>query len=1037
MRIALIVLCILLFCYEGFSQSYSFSRFGEGEGLFSPYVNTIDQDEKGQLILGTSEGIYAFDGKKFTQFPIDTSKSQHIVCSAKGFDGKFWFGLNDGSIAVLENGHIRFPNTPPLLSRITDIAITPDGVVYAASQTGGLLVISGDQQPVIYKKGLEDFVLSSLCIGPNNHIWIGTDFGMYFAEFKPSQAIELLEVKGISQTNITDIVALSNASLLVSTSDAGLLKYSFGDSPTVSELTSQEIDLKSVQIRQVLADANGHIWLSTNNRGLIELYDLRNNVFTRTALYHEDTEIPVTISTSFIDREDLIWCGTVGQGLLALHDEFFSYYHAPDKMLIDHVYKQGSTTLISSIGSIVAVSNDLSKELWRLDRKSGLPDDEIIALTISDDSILWAGTASSGLFMKKSKSSKFTKVNLGEDLLNRRINDLLAVENDVLVATDFGAFRVAANRVSERIGIESGLSGNVIKCFFRDSQKRVWLGATVSEFGYLENGILKKFPSPLPNSTYPVTCFAEDQNNNIWVGTDGAGIMKADPENPFIIQKSDGLFNSFCHSMICNRRNQIWVGHRGGITKYDINRGEINIYYPGSNREADFDEIIIFNGMRGDLLFCSKENITFYNPDKDVVNNKEPALSIKNLMVNDRSYDFNQPLFLDYGDYFIRIEFQGISLQNPGGVFFESMIEGYDNRWNIIKGESEISVNKLPPGEYRIHIRAYNGNNIGGNNEKIIVITIYPPYWMKWWFWSAVVLALSLTGIIAYKQRVRKFTENQMILEAALAERTKEVVQQKELLEIKNRDITDSIIYAKNIQKAMLPPVNSLAGYFNDAFVFYKPRDIVSGDFYWAGKFGNKVVVACADCTGHGVPGAFMSLISGTLIKEVARMKEVTSPADFLQVLDGEIKNLLNRNLNDGIDDGMDIAIIEYDLDTQILRFAGANRPLVMLVDHEIIEVKGDRRAIGGKEDYNKKSFQQHEFKLKKGDCLYMFSDGITDQFGGPKGKKFKRSGLFEIIKNVGDKVMIHQQQAIKNAFSEWKGSLDQIDDVILLGIRI
>jgi len=235
----------------------------------------------------------------------------------------------------------------------------------------------------------------------------------------------------------------------------------------------------------------------------------------------------------------------------------------------------------------------------------------------------------------------------------------------------------------------------------------------------------------------------------------------------------------------------------------------------------------------------------------------------------------------------------------------------------------------------------------------------------------------------------------------------------------------------------MLPPKGYLTNFFQDAFVYYKPRDIVSGDFYWANQFNSKIVVACADCTGHGVPGAFMSLIGSTLLKDSARMSEVQSPRDLIISLDKEINFLLNKKMkNTNVHDGMDICIIDFVADTNILRIAFANRPIFIWKDKQMHEVRGDRRSIGNT-DESKTEFTLHEYTLSKGDSFYMFSDGITDQFGGPFGKKLKRKGLLQFVESHAHLTMSEQRIAFKEHINDWKGDLEQLDDMILLACQI
>jgi serine phosphatase RsbU (regulator of sigma subunit) len=440
----------------------------------------------------------------------------------------------------------------------------------------------------------------------------------------------------------------------------------------------------------------------------------------------------------------------------------------------------------------------------------------------------------------------------------------------------------------------------------------------------------------------------------------------------------------------------------------------------------------------GYVLFGTDRGILRYDPSKDKRNEIEPILNFNQVFINDSLWENLEEISLPYGNYQLEIFFTGISLRNPEKVSYQYFLEGNDLDWSPISNLNFARYQRLSAGDYVFKVRAFNSDAFGGTIIKTIHIHIDQPFWMKLWFWVLCALFLFVVIRFIVRRRERLLREQQEFLQHELDARTREVVEQKELLEVKNKDITDSIVYAKNSQKAMLPPHNVLSEYFADSFVFYKPRDIVSGDFYWAARFESKVLIACADCTGHGVPGAFMSLIGTTVLKEVARMKNVTSPQALLNTMDVEIFNLLNNKAQDfQIDDGMDMSVIEFDLETKKIRLSSANRPILIYTNNAFIEIKGDRRPIGGSMRREEQSFEMQELQLEAGDIIYMFSDGITDQFGGPLGKKWKKSGLKSLLEKCANMGMDRQSEELKTQFNAWKGALPQTDDVIVLGMRV
>lgn len=275
-----------------------------------------------------------------------------------------------------------------------------------------------------------------------------------------------------------------------------------------------------------------------------------------------------------------------------------------------------------------------------------------------------------------------------------------------------------------------------------------------------------------------------------------------------------------------------------------------------------------------------------------------------------------------------------------------------------------------------------------------------------------------------------------------LARQTAEIKEQKEIIEEKNKDITESIRYSKRIQQAVLPSADRLVKYFPDSFILSKPKDIVGGDFAWFSERDKKVVVAAVDCTGHGVPGAFMSVIGNSFMNEIVNERKMTRPDVVLEVLrESIIRSLKQRSREtgepQGMKDGMDIGVIRYDLETKILSFAGAKNPMYLIRDGEMMVYKGDRFPIGVDADGVLIPFEGHDIPAQKGDCVYLFSDGYADQFGGPKGKKFMYKQFQELLLSIHDKDMEVQKFILEENLEKWKGSLEQVDDILVIGIRI
>jgi serine phosphatase RsbU (regulator of sigma subunit) len=291
----------------------------------------------------------------------------------------------------------------------------------------------------------------------------------------------------------------------------------------------------------------------------------------------------------------------------------------------------------------------------------------------------------------------------------------------------------------------------------------------------------------------------------------------------------------------------------------------------------------------------------------------------------------------------------------------------------------------------------------------------------------------SLATTIAAALENARLYEN---MEDKVKERTAELYHQKEIIEEKNKHITDSIIYAKRIQDATLPSIGKVRSYLDNSFVLFKPKDIVSGDFYWVEEVGDIILFAVVDCTGHGVPGAFLSLIGHNSLNQIVNELNISKPSDILYELDKIVYKTLQNNLEkNNIKDGMDMSICALNRVTKELEFSGAYNPLYLLRNEELEEIKGDKIAIGSGQ--TEQQYTNHRIQLKEGDCIYLFSDGYADQFGGPKGKKFKYSKFKELLVLHHKQPMQRQHDILDIYIEQWQGDLEQLDDVCVIGVSV
>jgi len=372
-----------------------------------------------------------------------------------------------------------------------------------------------------------------------------------------------------------------------------------------------------------------------------------------------------------------------------------------------------------------------------------------------------------------------------------------------------------------------------------------------------------------------------------------------------------------------------------------------------------------------------------------------------------------------------------------------------------------ITYPRLPPGHYTFKVEvSIDGLNWIGPEEGTYSFRIVPPFWKRWWFIvSTIILALLLILLyirlrLANLERAKRELEKQVQLRTEqiasknleLESQKKEIAVQRDYAEAQRdqimyqRDeIQSSITYARRIQFAALPPEKVLDEMLGEYFVFNRPRDIVSGDFYWAARGKSNIYFAVADCTGHGVPGAFLSMLGISSLNEIIKTMEDFTAAQVLDQLATRIRESLHQTdiaSEDSSVDGMDIAVCSFHPGTGRMQYAGANNHLYLIKDGEMRVIRADLQDISSKYE-RPQPFTNHIIDTRDGDLIYLFSDGFPDQFGGNERKKYKYGKFRKLLMDIHDESMSKQEMLLSLEFNRWKGHNEQIDDVLVMGVRI
>jgi ligand-binding sensor domain-containing protein/serine phosphatase RsbU (regulator of sigma subunit) len=874
-------------------------------------------------------------------------------------------------------------------------------------------------------QGLKHNVIRCMLQDKAGNLWLGTNGGV--CRYDGKSFTSYTEKEGLSNNCVISILEDKTGNLWVGTDGGGVCRY---DGKTFTNFTEKE-GLSNNVVWSILEDKTGNLWFGTD--GGVCRYDGKS--FTN--FKEKEGLSNIVVSSILEDKTGNLWFGTNGGGVCRYDGKSFINFT----------------------------------------EKEGLCNNYVMSILEDKTGNLWFGTFGGGVCRYDGRHSasgtvaervgSFTTFTEKEGLSN---NYVMSILEDKTGNLWFGTNGGGVCRYDGR-HIASGTVGERVGSFTTFTEKE----------GLSNNYVMS---------------ILEDKTGNLWFGTNG-GVCRYDGKFFTNFTEKEGLSNNAVLNMIQDVEGNIWYGTRKGLSKVTPMRlaelaGKNDNYKP--NIEAFFynygynDGFLGLNCRRNSVLQDSKGRIwwgtdllTCYDPEGDIADTTAPSVNLTSvklfgeeiawanlnavytdstgkeiikgktndtllsngILLKDIKFDgltkwFNLPehLSLPHNNNNLTFNFIGVHMQSRNHIKYQYKLEGIDPAWSSITDRTEAPYGNLPSGDYTFKIKAMNQSGVWSEPLEYKFI-VRPPWWQTWWF-RTLVGVLIISMILSYiKLRERALRAEKEKLEQTVKERTAEVVEQKQLIEEKHKEITDSINYAERIQRPLLASKKILDENLNDYFVLFKPKDVVSGDFYWATKLSNNnFVLVNADSTGHGVPGAIMSILNIACLDK-AVTKGIISPELILdETRSLIIENLKSDGSTEGGKDGMDGSLLSFDFKNNILHCASAYNPIWVIRGNELIEKKADRLPIG-KHHRDTEPFTLHTITIQKGDAVYTLTDGFPDQFGGPNGKKLKYKKLQELLLSITNEPMEIQKQKLNNFFDTWKGDLEQVDDVCLIGVRV
>ncbi len=1095
-----LILVLLLLATVVYSQTYNFRRYSVEEGLPRSGVYSIYQDTDGFLWIGTEGGgVTVFNGTDFNTYTTDNGLASNIIRTIfQDRNGNMWFGTQ-GKGATMFDGH-DFSNINHINGLKSDVvrAITQDndGNMWFGTFGEGIFVYDGTtNDSTAFKQyttadGLGHNKVRSMLKDAKGDIWVGTDGGV--SHFNGKTFTNYTTANGMPHNQVLTIFEDGNKNLWFGTKK-GAVRYDRNKFKVYTEADG----LIQNRVRAITEDPYGNMWFGTK-KGVSE-FDGENFYNYTEAEGLSNNRIRSAIVDSFGNLWLGTYFGGVNK-YIGAHFVHYTQTDGLISNQVLSIYEDNKGHILlgtfDGVSKLKFEDGNLN-EVVNITEKDGLLNSEVYYVYKDWNRNYWYGTPEGVSIFNQEKHYEITTT---QGLVHNEVLFIYQADSSTFwVGTNEGVSRIAfegfdlANYTIQNFTKADGLAGNVISTIHKDKLGNMWFGSRDEGLSIYDGKNFMKLE--LAEKYNNVISIIADNNQDVWLATEGNGLFKYEfGQNMYNVSSfrnftyKEGLASNNAYLIIFDDNDNLWVGSDKGVDRinfdvsgniYTIRHFDIDDGFTGleTNKNA------VYKDKEGKLWFGTIKGVTCYNALGENTSNVESITHITNVSMSSEKTDWEEKkhakyvngmygrfklpkdLVLPYNKSNLTFDFVGISLKNPDRVMYQWKLEGFDEEWSKPSSKKHATYTNIPFGEYTFFVRSCNEDGLWNSVASSFSFTVTPPFWRTAWFYTLVVVVGLIFFYIFSQLRMRKLKAAKRRLEEEVNLRTQELRKEKELvesqnteinaqkaeietqrdkmektnleLEIKNKDITDSINYALRIQHAIMHPKSRDRKFLDNSFIMYRPKDIVSGDFYWYAEVDGKTLVSAADCTGHGVPGAFMSMIGITYLNQIVNKKGITEPAEILSDLrESVISALHRRGDEEKTKDGMDIALCCIDWENNTLEYAGAHNPLFLVRGEELIVLKADKMPIGI-HDNQDQNFTNHSINIQKDDCIYMFSDGYVDQFGGPKGKKFLAKRLKNLLLSIQNLSIADQKTAVIDAFDEWIGDQEQIDDIVLVGLRI
>lgn len=1008
---------LILMGFSAVAQRYDVRVYGVRNGLPHLSITSLGLDERGQLLIGTAGGgIARFDGQLFDVASTAQGLPSGHISSAATTQNQVTWVATDLGLAVDSSGSIRQFSTVSNTPKATFYQLTRHQNGLWAATSNGIFALGRQSQTTITKsEGLPSNDVRTL-LSTHDSLWAGT-YGGGLALVGPTGEITSFGTeKGLTDAFVTALHRSPQGKIFIGTAD-GVFEQKNGRFEQVRHTAG-------TRANALASEANGTLWIATAEGILIVGPNGPLRISERNGIPSNN------VRDLLIDREGTAWLAT-DKGLASIANLAQNHYMTRSGSAFE-----ASSFLLQPDGSIWASGRNGGVFSFNgLSFDPALTDQEVMGhpitcLAFGPNKSLWAGTSDfSGIIsLKEGKAVYITdEPGLADNNITAMLN---APDGHIYIGTPNGLSKFDGQQFVRLVGIEgaitalaAGVGGRILVADDAGNLK------TIDDNG---TTLTAQFPCA-------ITALLVLPDGRVVVGTASAGIAIIHKKSNTQWGPAQGLSSASIRSLAWDGAH-LWAGTARGIDRVDLGGGKVFRLTPSGGFQAGEclpgamlnEAERLWVGTPLGITAIQKSELRPL-PGAPEVFIQSVQLFLENLVALDRA---NEHIELGHDQNHLRFSFKAVSLARAQYVSYLYKLDGYEREWNeSVNGLANYPA--LPPGTYTFRVMACMADADCNGTEATFMFVIRPPFWQTVWFYAVLVVALAITFVAVVRWREQQLLARNRELEQKVNERTRQLKEQRDLVEEKNRHIQEGIDYARNIQFAILPSEDELSRIFNGHFVVYRPKETVGGDFYWAHADAQHRWLAVADCTGHGVAGAFMTMIGTDLLNQIIIEQKITSPAQVLHELDRGIKLAFAQSDRQfETEQGMDMTLIRFDAISNTAVVASAMRGLLIVDNGVLKEIEGDLCPITSRTDATPR-FTDKAIELVQGSMVYLSSDGLCDQFGGPKGKKFGSVQLRQLLTDMFGQSLQDQKLRLIQTFDQWKGTEPQQDDILLIGLRI